>query len=141
MPGFFGIFRRQPIILILAASALLAVAPVAHASSSDPVDKHARKMEKRLARYRAGSFLQLDLRDSSEVMGHIAQLSDASFRFTDADNNKIQTYSYADVAHVKEATEYIGAGSEFGRHFRLWVPVVVGAAIAGGAVAAYQATH
>jgi hypothetical protein len=141
MTRYFCVVRRQSIALILAASTLVATSPIAQARSSNQVDKHARKMEKRLAKYRAGTFLQLDLRDSSEVTGHIGELSDASFRFTDADNNKVETYSYADVAHVKKTTEYIGAGSESGRHFRLWVPIAIGAAVAGGAVAAYEATH
>lgn len=140
MTSLFRLVPRQPIILVILACSFIAATPFAQAKSSGQVDKHARRIEKRLARYRTGAFLELDLRDSSEVMGHIAQLSDASFRFTDADNNKTVTFAYSDVAHVKQTTEYIGAGSE-GHHVRLWVPVVVGAAIAGGAVAAYEATH
>ncbi len=141
MNRFFRVFRRQPVLFAVAAWALVASAPVARASSSNQADKHARKIEKRLARYDKGAFLELDLRNDTQVMGSIGALSDASFRFTDSDNNRIETFSYADVAHVKKAKEYIGVGSEPGHHVRLWVPVVVGAAVAGGAVAAYEATR
>ncbi len=141
MSRFFRIFRLRPAVLAVAICALIATAPIALASSSNPVDKHARKIEKRLAKYNKGAFLELDLRNDTEVMGSIDGLSDASFRFTDSDNNKTETFSYAEVARVKKATEYIGAGSEPGHHVRLWVPVVVGAAVAGGAIAAYEATR
>ena len=140
MTSFLRFFPRQSFVLVVLACAFIFAAPVAQAKSAIQSDKHARKIEKRLAKYRAGAFIELDLRDSTEVMGHVAGLSDASFRFTDADSNKTATFAYADVTRVKKAKEYIGAGSSE-HHVRLWVPLVIGAAAAGGAVAAYEATR
>lgn len=141
MTSFSRFFAHRFVIVILIACACIAIAPVAQAKSSSQVDKHARKIEKRLAKYHRGAFLELDLRNDSVVMGTISDLSDASFHFTDADNNKTVTFAYADVDRVKKGTEFIGAGSESGHHVRLWVPVVIGAVAAGGAVAAYEATR
>jgi hypothetical protein len=141
MTSMSSFVPRQSTILIFLACAFILTAPLAQAGSSNQADKHARKVEKRLAKYReGGAFLEVDLRDNSELMGYVAELSDSSFRFTDSDNNKTASFAYADVTHVKKTKEYIGAGSE-GRRVRLWVPLVLSAAAAGGAVAAFEATR
>ena len=82
--------------------------------------------------------MQVDFRDNSEALGSLGEVSDATFQVTNAESNKVQTFNYADVTRVKKTREYIGAGSEPGRHFRLWVPVVVGTLVAGGVVTAME---
>lgn len=138
MNRFLSLFRRKSAIHMLAALALIAVVPLSQAQSSTPLDKHARKIEKRLAKYRPGTFLEFEFRDSTENFGSLGALSDASFQFTDADNNKTVTHLYDDVARVKNAKEYIGAGSEPGHHVRLLVPVLIGAGAAAAAVAVVE---
>jgi len=127
--------------MALASVALLAAVPPALAQSSAPLDKHARRIAKRLAKYRQGTFLDFEFRDSSQTFGALGPLSPASFQFTDSDSNKVQTHSYSELVHVKQAREYIGEGSEPRHHVRLLVPVIVGAAVAAGGIAAYEVLH
>lgn len=136
-----ALFRRFRISAPKAVLFSIALMPifVISASQAQQLDKHARKVEKRLTKYRTGAFLEVDLRDSSATLGSLGDLSDASFQLTSSDNNRKVTISYADVAHVKKGKEYIGAGSEPTRHARLWVPVLIGAAAAGAGVGVYAA--
>ncbi len=141
MNRFLRLLRCRSIVPMAMAWALFAVIPLSQAQSSAPLDKHARKIEKRLAKYRPGTFLEFDLRDSSATFGYLGVLSNASFQYTDADNNKTVTHSYDDVARVKNAKEYIGAGSEPGHHVRLLIPVLIGAGAAAAGVATYEAVR
>jgi hypothetical protein len=133
--------RRNSCLLVAVAFAFIALAPTIQAQSSAKIEKHARKIEKRLAKYRTGTFVQVDLQDRSEAMGSLGDVSDATFQITNSDSNKVQTFNYADVARVTKGKQYIGAGSESGLHFHHWVPVLIVAAAAGGGVAAYEATR
>ncbi len=146
MKRFLGIFRSKSAIHILAALAiaafsLIAAATLVQAQTSAPLDKHARKIEKRLAKFRQGAFLDFEFRDSSQAFGSLGPLSAASFQFTDADSNKTQTHLYAEVSEVKKAKEYIGEGSESRHHVRLLVPVLIGAAAAAAGIATYEAVR
>jgi hypothetical protein len=129
---------RNSSLLVVLTIASIAFAPACRAESSAKLEKHARKIEKRLARYRTGTFLQIDLRDNSEALGSLGDVSDATFQITNSESNKVQTFSFADVDRVKKGKEYIGAGSGPEHHIRLWIPLVVGALVAGGAVAAVE---
>jgi hypothetical protein len=133
--------RCSSLLLVAIAFASIALASTCQAESSAKLEKHARKIEKRLARYRTGTLLQVDFRDSSEAMGSLGEVSDATFQITNAESNKVQTFNFADVAHVRKAKAYIGAGSEPGHHIRLWIPIVIAAAAAGGTVAAIELTR
>jgi hypothetical protein len=135
MYRFFRFFRRKSIVYVAVAWALIAIVPASQAESAAHIDKHAHKIEKRLAKYRPGTLLQVDLRDNTEAMGSLGELSDATFQLTSADSNRKMTISYADVAQVKKGKEYIGAGSGPEHHVRLLVPVVIGVVAAGAAVA------
>ena len=121
--------------------ALVASVPAVRAQVNPNLDKHARKIEKRLTKYRPGAFLEVDTRDNSETLGALGELSDASFQLTSSDNNRKVTISYADVTHVKKGKEYIGAGSGPEHHIPHLVPILVVAAAAAGGVAAYEATR
>ncbi|HEY1805098.1 MAG TPA: hypothetical protein VGG45_11540 [Terracidiphilus sp.] len=124
--------------LALASFALPAVAAPAALSSSAPLDKHARRIEKRLAKFRQGAILDFEFRDSSQTFGSLGPLSAASFQFIDSDSNKTQTHLYADLVEVKKSKEYIGEGSEPRHHIRLLVPILIGAGVAAGGIAAYE---
>lgn len=141
MKSILRFLRRNSCMLSAVAVASIALTPALHAQSSPKIEKHARKIEKRLAKYRTGTFVQVDLRDNNRAMGSLGDVSDATFQITDSDNNKVETFGYADVARVYKTKEYIGAGSETGVHFHHWVPVLIVAAAAGGGVAAYEATR
>ena len=97
-----SLFSRKSTVRILAIPALasfvlLAAATLAPAQSSAPLDKHARRIEKRLTKYRQGTFLDFQFRDSSQTFGSLGPLSAASFQFTDADSNKTQTHYYSEL--------------------------------------------
>ena len=103
------------------------------------LDKHARKIHHRLAKYRNGRYLHLVLNDDSSSYGAIGTLSNASFTFTNADSNSLSTYAYDDVNKVKTDKEPIGEGTEPRRHIRHLVPIVVAAVAVGAGAAVYQA--
>ncbi|MGO9325212.1 MAG: hypothetical protein ACLP07_11685 [Terracidiphilus sp.] len=127
--------------IALASVALLAAVAPAQAQSSATLDKHSRRIEKRLAKYREGTFLDFEFRDSSQTFGSLGPLSPASFQFTDSDSNRTQTHSYSELVHVKPAREYIGEGSEPRHHVRLLMPVIIGAGAAAAGIAAYEVLH
>jgi hypothetical protein len=122
----------------LALFALLVTATLAPAQTSAPLDKHARRIEKRLTKFQPGTFLDFEFRDSSQTFGSLGPLSASSFQFTDSDSNKTQTHFYADLAQVKKAKEYIGEGSEPRHHIHLLVPVLIGAGVAAAGIATYE---
>ena len=130
--------RSNSLLLVAIAFLLIALTPASRAESSEKSEKHARKIEKRLTKYRTGTLLQVDFRDNSEALGSLRDVSDATFQVTNAESNKVQTFNYADVTRVKKTKEYIGAGSGPERHFHHWVPVFIVAAAASGGVAAYE---
>ena len=143
MKSFLSGFRSKSTVPILAAMALasfalLATATHAHAQSPAPLDKHARRIEKRLTKFQPGTFLDFEFRDSSQTFGSLGPLSATSFQFTDSDSNRTQTHFYADVSEVKKAKEYIGEGSEPRHHVRLLVPVLLGAGAAAAGIATYE---
>jgi len=128
---------RKSLFCLAFVFTTLAIVPAAFTQQNPNLDKHARKIEKRLSKLRAGSFVQLDLRNDSTSMGSLGALSAATFQVTDSDNNKTETFAYSDVAQVHKAKQYIGEGSEPGRHLHLSVPLL----IAAGAVAAGAAIY
>ena len=128
-----GLFS-QCVTRVSIACLLVAAVPACQAGTVTPLDKHARKVEKHLSKFRSGTYLRFDFRDNTQSYGSLGALSDASFQFTDTDSNKLETRSYDDLAHVTKGAEYIGAGSE-SHHSRLLVPLLVGAVAAGTAAA------
>ena len=91
-------------------------------------------------RFRQGTILDFEFRDSSQTFGSLGPLSAASFQFTDSDSNKTQTHFYSDLVEVKKAREYIGDGSVH-HHVRLLVPIIIGAGVAAAGIAAYEVLH
>jgi hypothetical protein len=138
MKRFGGLFAHLGLAGMLVAGVAFGQAqPKAHPNSS--LDKHARKIQHKLAKYQGGRYLHLVLSDDSNAYGEIGALSNASFTFTNADSNSVATYNYDDVNKVKTDKEPIGAGTEPRRHIRHLVPIVIGAAAVGAGAAVYQA--
>lgn len=131
--------RSNSCILVAGIFLIAGFALTSRAQSAEKIEKHARKIERKVAKYRTGALLQVDFRDNSEALGSLGDVYDATFQVTNADSNKVQTFNYADVTRVRKTKEYIGAGSEPEHHFHHWVPVFIVAAAAGGGVAAYEA--
>ena len=104
---------------------LIATVPLAQAQTGAQLDKHARKVEKHLAKFHSGAYLRFDFRDNTQSFGSLGSLSNASFQFTDSDSNTVVTRSYDDLANVTRGKEYIGEGSESRRHVRLLVPLLI----------------
>src|SRR5579863_3316339 len=92
-----SLVRRNSFLLVAIALAVLAWAPCSHADSAAKLDKHARKMQRHLARYRTGTLLQIELRDNSEALGSLGELSNASFQIVSIDSNRMLTFNYVDV--------------------------------------------
>jgi hypothetical protein len=126
---------RKSFLWLAVAVLPLTMAPAAYSQQNPNLDKHGRRIEKRLAKYRVGSFMEIDLRDGSQRLGSLGALSGDTFQMTDTDNNKTVTFAYDDVATVHKSTEYIGEGSEPGHRPRFLVPVLISAAAAAAAVA------
>ncbi|HUA98820.1 MAG TPA: hypothetical protein VMA34_10875 [Terracidiphilus sp.] len=116
----------------------IGAAPYSRAESPAHVEKHARKVEKKLAKYRPGTYLHLIFRDQTDSVGSLGALSATSFAFTNADTNATRSYHYVDVASVEKGSEYIGEGSVRRHHFPLLIPAIIvsGAAAAAAAVLA-----
>jgi hypothetical protein len=122
----------KPVVAVILTCLLVSFAPICRAESQAHIEKHARKVEKKLARYREGTYLHLVLRDHSETLGSLDALSTGSFTLTNADTNAKQSFRYEDVAHVEKGETFIGEGSVRRHHIPLLVPVIV----AGGAAVA-----
>jgi hypothetical protein len=129
--------RPKSIIPLAVACMFLALTLCSRAQSTAPLDKHARRIEKRLTKFPQGTVLDFEFRDSFKTFGSLGPLSPASFQFTDSDSNKTQTHFYSDLVEVKKAREYIGEGSEPRHHVRL-VPVIIVAGVAAAGIATYE---
>ena len=132
MNFFFGgkwFFRVVSVALVV----LMGLLPACQARASTTLDKHARKIQRKLSRYPAGAHLRLVMRDHSDQYGSLGTLSDASFSFTDSDANKTETHLYSEVAGVEKGKEYIGEGAGSGHHIRHLLPILIVAAAAGTA--------
>jgi hypothetical protein len=134
-----SLIRRTFILPIAFALTFSSLLPGARAQSAPQLDKHARKIERHLAKYRKGTYLNVDLRDDSQIYGSLGSLAETSFQFTDSDSNKVETYSYSDIASVRNAKEYIGSGSEPGRHLHVPLPMLIVSGVVAAGAAAYLA--
>ena len=117
--------------LILAFTGNAVVAP----AQSSKYDKHAAKIQHKLAKYRQGSYVHLVMSDATDQYGALGPMADNSFTFTSSESNSTSTYRYVDVDQVKTDRERIGHDSEpihFRRHM---MPIAIGAAaVAAGAL-------
>lgn len=129
----------KSIACVILSCLLIGSVPASPAQSGVHLDKHARKVHRKLAKYRSGSYLHLVMSDETNNYGALGALSEASFTFTNADSNATATYSYGDIDEVKTDKERIGEGTEPRRHIRHLVPILIGVAAAGAAGGIYAA--
>ncbi len=107
------------LVCVAITLALLAFVPACHGSPKTKAEKHALKIEKDLAKYKAGSYLHLVLNNNTEVNGTLGTLSETSFDFSNTETNAKETHLYGDVYKVEKGKQYIGEGSE--KHHRIHI--------------------
>lgn len=137
--------KVSSIVRIAFLCALVAPLPfsqieLCRAESAQRMEKHTRKIEKKLTKYDPGVYLRIVFRDHSESLGVVGRLGATSFTFTDADSNATRSYQYADVAIVEKGETYIGEGSRRRHLPKLLVFGIAGAA-AAGAIAGFTVAH
>ena len=135
----------RSIIRIALLCALLAPLPfsqmgLCRAESATHMEKHTRKMEKKLTESAPGTYLRIVFRDHSESLGIVSRLEATSFTFIDADSNATRSYQYADVASVEKGETYVGEGSRR-RHFPRLLVFGLAGAVAAGAIASFTVAH
>jgi hypothetical protein len=115
---FLSIARKSLVFIALVFAFNLGV-PAGHAISAKSLEKQARKIESKLAKFPKGAFLHLRFRDGSESNGKLRNMSDNSFSFTNSESNTDETHSYSEVTTVEKGKVYIGKDSESRSRFRL----------------------
>jgi hypothetical protein len=127
-------FRSSPLLALALIFSLMGNLIPATAESTASLDKHSRKIQHKLEKYKQGTYLHLTMGDSSEAYGTLGHLSATSFTFNASENNALTTVNYGDVSKVKEETERVGRGAE-PFHMRHMVPILITAGvIAAGAI-------
>jgi hypothetical protein len=128
--------RRSSLLAIALVLSLFGNAVLAPAQAAVPLDKHARKIQNKLAKYPQGAYLHLVVAGAPDAYGRLGTLSETGFTFTAADNNAPASFRYSDVEKVKDDDQRVGRGAE-PIHIRHWMPI----AITVGALAAGYATY
>jgi hypothetical protein len=105
-----SVTRKSLACLALVFAFSLSV-PAGHAVSAKGLEKQARKIESKLARFPKGAFLRLRFRDGSESTGKVRTMSDNGFSFTNSESNTDETHNYSDVKDVEKTKLYIGKDS------------------------------
>jgi hypothetical protein len=110
--------RRSLVCMALIFAFSLSV-PMSHAVSAKSLEKQAKKIESRLARFPRGALLHLHFRDGSDSTGKLGKLSDNGFSFTNSESNVDETHNYSDVTNVEKGKTYIGKDSTSRSRIRL----------------------
>lgn len=132
---------NSTILRLALAGLLVAGVSLGPAQSGTHLDKHARKIHHKLAKFSSGRYLHLVLGDNSDSYGALGTLSETSFTFTNADSNSTSTYAYNDIERVNTDRESIGEGTEPRHHIRHLVPILASVAAVGTAGAVYEAVR
>ena len=107
---------KRTVLCVALALACSIAAPMGHAVSAKSLEKQAKKIESALAKFPKGAFLHFHFRDGSEGTGHLGNLSENSFSFTNSESNADETHQYSDVTKVEKGKEYIGKDSTSHHH-------------------------
>jgi hypothetical protein len=110
----------SPAACLALAFVFITAAPASHALLSKSQEKQAHKMQSRLAKYPAGSFLHLTFRDGTQSNGKLGALADTGFSFANADSNTNETHAYSDVTKIQKGKEYIGEGTAPHHHIHVF---------------------
>ena len=113
------LFRSGNLALSLALAWTLIPSLPAHGANQSAhlskqarkAQKHAQKIEKKLAHYKPGTPIHLVMSDGSDHYGTLGKLSATSFIFTDGDSNAVETIQYGDVDSAEKGSAPIGEGS------------------------------
>ena len=105
-----SLVRKSLVCMALVFAFSLSI-PAGHAVSAKNLEKQARKIESKLAKFPKGAFLHLRFRDGSESTGKLRNMSDNSFSFTNSESNSDETHNYSDVKDVDKEKTYIGKNS------------------------------
>ena len=102
---------KKSLVCMTLALAFSMSVPVGHAVSAKSLEKQAKKIESKLAKFPKGAFLRLTFRDGSERTGKLRQMSEDTFSFTNSESNVDETHNYIDVKDVEKSKTYIGKNS------------------------------
>ena len=100
------------------------------AQPSQPLDKHARKIQNTLASYPAGSTVLAVMRDNSTRLGKLGAFSASSFELV-LPTGDAQSLSYADVQRVQRADRDTRTVVVFRHRPGVLTSVIVAAAVVG----------
>jgi hypothetical protein len=132
-------FRRSSVLAFALVLSLLGNSVLAPAqSAAPPLDKHSKKIQKKLANYPEGSYLHLVMADAPDAYGRLGTMSETGFTFTAADNNAPANLRYSAVEKVKDDDQRVGRGAE-PIHIRHLVPILITVGAAAAGFATYQA--
>jgi len=108
MRKFFG---SRTLLCLAVVLAILACGSMCQASSVSKAEKHAQKIQKKLAHFKSGTLLHVSFNDNTECTGTVNTLADTSFTFNNTETNAKETHNYSDVSDVEKGKQYIGQGS------------------------------
>jgi hypothetical protein len=132
------IFRSKSIVRLMLAWTLIAVVPVCQAQSTANLDKHSRKIHRKLAKYPPGTYVRVVLRADPDKYGALGAISETTFTIRNAESNAMETHAYSEVARVEKGKEYIGAGSEPEHHVHWLMLGIIGVFAVGAVVTAVE---
>jgi hypothetical protein len=113
-------FGSRTVLCLAAALVFVGTVTLCQARSLSKADKHAQKIEKKLAKFKTGTLLHLEFNNNTECSGTVNALLDTSFTFNNTDTNAKETHLYSDVSNVEKGKQYIGEGSAPKRHIHIF---------------------
>jgi hypothetical protein len=120
---FRSLLRFLVILLLVPSLAICQVAP-------QPLDKHARKIQRVLAGFPAGTTIFVEMRDHSQRLGSLGAVSATSFELLSRKGDT-QQFAYADVGRVQKADSDQGNTVIFHHHNKMVVSLILGGALVG----------
>jgi len=85
--------KRKSLVCMALVFAFSLSVPVSHAVSAKSLEKQARKIESKLAKFPKGAFLRLTFRNGGESTGKLRNMSENSFSFTNSESNSDETHN------------------------------------------------
>lgn len=109
--------KRIAKIFCLATALLLVAGPQTLQARTRPdADKHAQKMEKKLARFKPGALVHLVFSNHAESTGTLIEMGEQEFSLSNVETNATEHHTYRDVLEVSKGHNEIGRGSGHFRH-------------------------
>jgi hypothetical protein len=105
--------RGKSVLVTLLALPLLFSASLAHARSKPDPDKHAQKVAKKLAHFKAGALVHLVFVNATESTGTLDTLGAVNFTLLNIETNAAETHSYTEVEAISKGSNAIGRSARF----------------------------